>query len=195
MKFMWLCVVLAVGVPAFAQVSTEEAKHRLEQKEKEREARRAEKVTISRGELEDLRAEVARLKGELAQLESRDNALPEPPATQPKFVLAIEKGITREQLFTFVAQHKDAYQITRDVHDSTGKEELITLWRYTKRRVKTGTGSNGVGSYYTYKEVKEPLHVWELVLQDDQIVDLTDSNAPQEPAPDEIVGGGVRRRR
>ena len=64
LSLMTATLVLAQQDPSIAQAM-------LEQKQKERDAARAEKITITLGELDDLRQENKRLRGEVEMLKQK----------------------------------------------------------------------------------------------------------------------------
>jgi hypothetical protein len=165
--------ILACGVVAHAQISPDEAKKKLLEKQAARQAERDKVISIKQGDLDDLRAEVAKLKAEIAALKSRPTmvAAPTTGPAAPAFVLKINKGTTRPQLMTFVNQRKDRYRITKDVR-SADKSELITLEKYKVEKVVVGQGSNGVDTFDQVRNQKVATDSWNIVLVGEVVTDI-----------------------
>lgn len=145
----WACVavVLALGGGSLlAQLSPEEAQQRLEERQKQRQAEREKTITIQQGQLDDLQAELARLRAENVMLKQQlARATPPPPAPAPaaaappaskKKYTRVEIGMTREELLDFIAAHSDAYQVEGlSVHESGrhGGQTVITRQETTQQ--------------------------------------------------------------
>jgi hypothetical protein len=182
MRSAFLSAVVLLAAMASAQVapttqplSPEEATRRLEERQAQREASRNQKVTITRGELEDLRAQIASLKAEIATLKGDANAQQPAAADPPKFTLEITTGTTRAQLVTFISLRKDRYRIAKDVR-SPDKQEIITLEKFETKSVFDGYTSNGVSQLKTYKKEKNVLRSWDIVLVNDVITEIGGSD-------------------
>ena len=110
---------------SWGQVSTEEANQKLQEKQKQREAERGASITITRGELDDPKAQIARLQAENAtsrqQLAQGSAAVKRAPAPDPKAApqparkkdppASIEIGMSREDVLAFVEAHPQTYRI------------------------------------------------------------------------------------
>jgi hypothetical protein len=183
---LWLLIALACsGAPIFAQevspstqpIPADQAMQRLRERQAQRESARSQKVTITRGELDDLKTEIAALKAELTAIKAA--AAQAPPANgdpQPRYVLRIATGTTRPQLITFLAMHKERYRIGKDVRNPD-KQELITIERYKTEKVFQGYGTNGVNQVKEYKTEKTVVASWELVLIGDLITEISGGDA------------------
>ena len=186
--------------PPASQMSVEEAAAKLAEKKQAREAaeaaERGRMVTIKKGELDDLRAEIIELRKEVASLKAAQG--PEATAGDAvafeksgpkrvetaaglKYVLSIKVGVTRQQLVTYIAQHKDSYRIGKDVRQpGPDKQELIRLEEFRKDQVLAGITSNGVDRIREYKDVVVVVNAWELNLVNDVIVDMTMASVPRQ---------------
>lgn len=137
--------VSLVGAAARAQVDPDEAYQRLQQKQKEKETKRAEPVTITRGELEDMQSQISRLEGEVMVLKdqlaaakaaagpSQPAVAQPPPAPKPaprKIPTAIEVGMTRDDLMAFLDRYHEKFRIsgvsTHDSPRSTIRQTTVT---------------------------------------------------------------------
>jgi len=164
-----IVVLLAIGAASMAQVTPEEATRRLEEKQKQRQADRSKKVTISQGELDDLRAQIAQLIAEIQslrqQLAGGDGgpaaaAVPAPVKVPTK----IQVGITRQQLDRFVAVHKDRCEITSDLPGATAdvpivpdqKVQTVKIVVKEYHKVKSGTSTNGVSTFQDFRKELRP---------------------------------------
>jgi len=197
MRWAWiglLAVMIAQG--ASGQISTDEAQRILAEKQAAREKSiaedRAKLVTIKKGDLDDMKAELLALRTELSAIKAAqpkegpagnavtfEKAAPQKIVTTPpavKFVLEIKVGVTRQQLQTFIAQRKEHFRITKDARQAADKQELITLEKFEIKPVEIGTRYNGVGKVKEYHDEKVPLATWELVLINDIVTDMTRSS-------------------
>lgn len=188
-----ICVSLAS-----AQVSSDEAIAKLKARQAAKEADRAKLVAITKGELDDLRSEIDSLKKEVQSLKavqaaavpadnsdivSLETGGPKKVVTTPskvRFVLEVKVGVTRQQLFTYVAQRKDSYRITKDVRGAD-KQELITMENFIIQKVFDGTSTNGVDTFRNYADKKVPEKTWDLVLVNDVITDMSATANRSEP--------------
>jgi len=128
-----------------AQVSTDEAYQRLQEKQKQRDAERAQQVTVTRGQLDDMMAEIAKLKAENASLRQQlaqggagANAPPQganpqpanPPIAAHKPPTKIDVGMTRDELVEFINARPDRYRLEGiSVHNSgspSGTRTVVT---------------------------------------------------------------------
>src|SRR4051812_15999076 len=90
-------VFLVIAAPARAQLSAEEAKAKLAEKETQRQAERAKVVTITAGELADLRTKVATLEAQLKALQAQGGAGgAKPVAKRPPDQIDI--GMTKDEV-------------------------------------------------------------------------------------------------
>lgn len=142
-------VVLLSGA-AVAQISEDEAKAKLEARQRARAAQRAEKVTITRGELEDQGAKIIKLEADVRSLRQElawaKAAIPQQPATQPlgdAIARAVAdhkiiEGMTIAQAWSAIPYHPWFRDETRtDVGDGV----QIVVWRWAF------SGSLGVKPY------------------------------------------------
>jgi hypothetical protein len=134
----WAAFLLVLGVivtTSYAQLSPEEAAQRLKEREAAQAAERAKLVTISQGELDDLKAQIESLEAQLAQLRAAASAAPKIVE-----VPALAVGETRDQVFDFLRRHPNEYEILND--------DLSTPHVVRKVVVKTveRQGSNSIDS-------------------------------------------------
>jgi hypothetical protein len=101
----------------------------LAEKQKEREAQRSAPAAITVGELDDLRAEVTRLRAENASLKGKPGGAAA-AAAPAKRRTDIEVGMTRDELIAFVKSRPTQYQIgdfsTKAGGVQTSTEQFIT---------------------------------------------------------------------
>lgn len=182
-----LLIILALVAPSFGQLSADEAQQRLE-------ARRIA-ATQPSNIIATLTEENRRLSLEIASLRSELKAMKGKPQTEPadnadlvaveqaapkvvtasrnKFIIEVKVGVTRQQIYTYVAQHKTSWRITKDVRGAD-KQELLTLERYETQNVATGGKStNGVSVYKDYEQKKVPLNTYELILLNEVVTEMT----------------------
>src|SRR5690348_16052051 len=89
------------GASASAQISPEEAKAKLAEREAQRQAERNKMVQITTGELADLRAKVAQLEATVKSLQAQ-----QVKAAVKKMPETIEVGMTKDEVIAFVKAHK-----------------------------------------------------------------------------------------
>lgn len=154
-----VAALLIGGAASFGQISVDQANQKLQEKQKEQEAERSRPVTITQGELDDMKSEITKLKAEVKEL--RGQAVP-PAAEQPAALTIpgkISVGMTREQLLRFIKAHKDKLEMTSDLPNQAGsipahpgasapttspsKAETIILTVKAPRDVVVGVHSNG----------------------------------------------------
>jgi hypothetical protein len=172
------------GAASFGQVSVGQANQNLQVKQKENEAARSRPVTITQGELDDMKSEIMKLRGEVQELRLQATS---PAATQAalKIPAKIGVGMTREQLLRFINVHKDKLAIASDLPSATvpttagQKAETITLRVKTPHDVVVGVHSNGG---YESKDVASELRpdsMLTIVLLNDVVASLSDEKLLQ----------------
>lgn len=179
MKSLIVVSTLLMGT-AFGQISVDQANQKLQEKQQERELSRSRPVTITQGELDDMKAEIAMLNAQLR--ESRRQA-PPPAATQPAastMPAKIGVGMTRDQLIRFINLHKDKLEIASDVPSASvpttagQKAETITLRTKTPHDVVVGVHSTSSGSQkLDVASELRPDSIVTIVFVDDVIVSLS----------------------
>lgn len=137
MKLGWLMLVVALGAPAFGQISVEEAQAKLAQKSRATTQPSAETLSEYRQVIAELRAENAKLRAQLTQLQSQLADARKGPVTAPASPAAqanaqaihkairehrLEKGMTRLQ-----AEQAMGKKPT-EKNDTSSGEELT--WRF-----------------------------------------------------------------
>lgn len=102
MRASIIFVVALFGFSAMAQVSPEEAKAKLAEREAHKRLEREQTVQITAGELADLRNKVRQLEGELNAIRAKpgDKEKPKPLPTM------IEIGMTKAEVLDFVRRGK-----------------------------------------------------------------------------------------
>ncbi len=86
-----------------AEPNIDEAQRRLEEKAKEKQAQRSREVTITQGELDDLKAQITSLQAEVARLRGDKTST----ATANKVYNTIEIGMTKQEVLMFIKQHNE----------------------------------------------------------------------------------------
>jgi len=130
---------MVFGGVARAQLSTEEAQKRLQERQTAKQTEREKLVTIKQGDLDDLRAELASLKAQVARLQGQAVTAAQPKKIEPIRALAV--GDTRDQVFDFLKRHPDEYEITADT-TSTPHVSSQTVVRQIDRQ-----GQNAVDGH------------------------------------------------
>lgn len=180
MRWFVFLAVLAASAPVFGQVSAEEAQKKLAEKQAARQAERSKVVTITQGELDDLKAEVARLKAENAQLKAGQSQAG-PASTTPavKLVQKIAVGNSKAEVERFVQVHKTQYVVLSD-QPSPGDatRETIVIECKAKRKVYDGKASNGVQKYSTYHEEMRPDSHLDVVLLNGVVSSVNETKLP-----------------
>ena len=155
----FVAALLIGGGARFGQISVDQANQKLQEKQQEKVAERSQPVTITQGELDDMKLEIAKLKAEVQAL--RGQAVPA-AAEQPAALTIpakIAPGMTREQLLRFIKAHKDRLEMISDLPGQVGsmpghpgasapttspsKTETIVLTVKAPRDVVVGVHSNG----------------------------------------------------
>lgn len=131
-----LSLFLVCAGVGFAQVSTDEAMAKLKAKQEARDAERAKTVTITQGQLDDLKAEIASLKAQLASL--HETGIPAAAKIEPVRALAV--GQTHDQVMDFLRRHPQEYEILADTISTPHIKSQTTI-RSVER-----SGSNAVNS-------------------------------------------------
>lgn len=179
--------MLLVAVTALGQITPEEAAKRLQEKAAARQAERAKLVTITQGELEDMRAEIMRLKTQVKELQA-SQATGQTHATGVRLVPKIAVGVTRAELQKFLQVHKTEYQIVSDssvvasvvpgqpVVAGTGGTMLLTA--LTKHKIKVGVGTNGITKFQDYHEELRPDAKLTVVFSGDAITSVNEQLIP-----------------
>lgn len=157
--FIMVAALLIAGTASFGQISVDQANQKLQEKQKQQEAERSQPVTITQGELDDMKSEITKLKAEVQELRAREV----PPAAEQPAALTIPAriapGMTREQLLRFIKAHKDRLEMVSDLPTQPGsipahpgasapttspsKTETIVLTVKAPRDVVVGVHSNG----------------------------------------------------
>ena len=127
---MFIVALLLANAACFCQTSTEEAGAKLRAKQAERDAQRAKMVQVTAGELEDLRAEVQRLKVQNADLQRKfaDAAKPGAAIVPKKRPTQVEVGMTRQEVEAFIKTRHDLriVGVSSDVGVRKQVEETVT---------------------------------------------------------------------
>jgi hypothetical protein len=186
-KSFTLCLTAALLIGAgtgFGQVSVDQANQKLQEKQKDRELSRSRPVTVTQGELDDMKAEIAKLNAQLQEL--RRQAAP--PDTQPtafKIPAKIGVGMTRNQLIRFVDVHKDKLEIASDTPSASvpttagQKAETITLRTKAPHDVVVGVHSNGAARKLDIASELRPDSIVTIVLVDDLVTSVAGEQLPQ----------------
>src|SRR4051812_9801197 len=98
MKWMMIAVLAVAGRSGLAQLSPEEAKAKLDERNAKRLAERSQVVQVTVGELADLRAKVSQLEAEVKALRAQ-------PSTKPlakKLPETIEIGMSKDEVLAFI---------------------------------------------------------------------------------------------
>jgi len=176
MRWTFVIALLLASV-SFGQVSPEEAAKRLAEKQAARQAERSKMVSITQGELDDMKAEIARLKNELAQLKA--SSQPASTVAAAKMPTGIVVGITKAELQRFVTVKKTQYSITSDTPapgDPTRENMEIAV--KAKRKVYSGIGTNGVNRVSDYHEEMRPDSTLAVVLLNGTVSSVNETKLP-----------------
>lgn len=150
MRYVLIALALVLAGPAIGQLTPEEAAQKLEQRKKERQAERAKLTSISQGALEDMQAELIRLRAEVASLKQQllvarggpaspvAKANRRPPRT-------IEVGMTREELMAYLNTHHEYKMVAQHVETPAGRSIHQTTVRRTEAAEASATGNGAVG--------------------------------------------------
>jgi hypothetical protein len=140
-------VVLFAGVSAMGQVSPDEAKQKLEEKQKQRQAEREQIVQVTAGELADLRMEIKRLEGEVkslnAQLGIKDagasSSASASAAPAKKYHEIIEVGMTKDEVMMYIKAHSNLKLIGTAADSGVRKssEEIVVARESSGKRDAT----------------------------------------------------------
>jgi len=177
---LFLSAALSVGgAPSLGQISVDQANEKLQEKQKARELSRARPVTVTQGELDDMKSEITKLNAEVQEL----RRLAAPVAgTQPaasRIPAKIGVGMTRDQLVRFINVHKDKLEIASDVPGASvpttapQKAETITLRVKAPHDVIVGVHSNGASQQLDVATELRPDSAVTIVLIDDVITSLS----------------------
>ena len=174
-----VATLLVGGALSFGQISVDQATQKLQEKQTERELSRSRPVTITQGELDDMKSEIAKLNAQLKELHGQ---APSPVATRPAastMPAKIGVGMTRDQLIRFINLHKDKLEIASDVPSATvpttagQKAETITLSTKAPHDVVVGVHSNGPAKKLDVASELLPDSIVTIVLIDDVIASLS----------------------
>ena len=174
------------GAASFGQIPVDQANQKLQEKQKDHEAARSQPVTITQGELDDMKSEIAKLKAEVQQLrhQTAAPAAAEQPAAS-KIPAKIGVGMTREQLLRFINLHKDKLEIVSDlpaasVPTTAGqKAETVTLNVKAPHDVVVGSHSNGGSQSKEIGSELRPDSMLTIVLLDGVVESLSDEKLLQ----------------
>jgi hypothetical protein len=162
MRQVILSALLIVSLAALArgQISTDEAMANLKAKQEAREAERNKPVTITQGELDDLKANIASLEAQVIQLRAAAAAA---AAATPKVeaVREISVGETHEQVADFFRRHPTEYEVISDTPVSTShsdKPEILVVMR--KARVLVLAGSHDEYNGVSHRQVADYGEKW-----------------------------------
>jgi hypothetical protein len=180
-KFVWVLVVTVAGL-AFGQDKPQPngidpeafraAQERLNAKAAERNAARAKVVTISQGELDDLKARVRDLENELRSLRGPATA----PSAKAKPRNSIEPGMTREELERFVKSKLGALRINVvNVRMTLGhKHETLSIEKVAKVSRQVGTKVDFTGAQHDiYASAEEAQEVAKVILVDGVVTEVS----------------------
>jgi hypothetical protein len=112
MRHIFAVVILlcVTGIGKSQAVSPDEAMQKLQDKQAARLAERKKPVTITQGELDDLKAELASLRLQVAQLKNAATLT----ATKVEPVKTLAVGETKEQVMDYVKRHPQQCEIVSD---------------------------------------------------------------------------------
>lgn len=165
--FISTVLLLAVCAPAYAQMSPEAAMARLKEKQAERNAARNKPVTITQGEYDDLKAEINRLKAQLAALQAKETATAPVVAPSPT---ALTVGISKAQVMRFIQVHRETFELKMDDTAATGGKGVMQIVEKAKHRVFDGTfGYNGQSHFANYREMLRPDREYNLTVVNDTV--------------------------
>jgi DNA repair exonuclease SbcCD ATPase subunit len=122
-----------------AQLSPEEAKAKLEERNAKRLAERSQMVQVSAGELADLRARIAQLEGEIKTLRSQTGqkaGYKKPPET-------IEIGMTKDEVIAFVKAHSALQVISISASAGISKSSQQTTVKRLSSDINQRTENGG----------------------------------------------------
>jgi hypothetical protein len=140
-------IVAIVSCCALAQVSPEEAKAKLAEKDQQRQAERAQLIQITSGELTDLRAKVARLEGEVRALQGKLGQ----KETFKKAPETIEIGMTKEDVVAFVKAHPALQVISVSASAGVNRSSQQTIVRRRTSDASQRTENDGPAQRATAK--------------------------------------------
>jgi hypothetical protein len=134
------CLVFS-GTWAHAQLSAEEAQKKLADKAAARNAQRSREVTVTQGELDDLRAELASLRAQVASMRGSG------PAAAGKIepIRAIAVGATRDQVMDFLRRHPNDYEVLANAVSTAhvaSQTTITQIQRQGSNAIAPQTGSN-----------------------------------------------------
>lgn len=186
-------MVVACGPFCLAQMSPEDAAKRLAERQAARQAERDKLVQIKQGDLNDLRAEVARLKAEVSalhqQLAEATSAAKSPPVRIAK---KIEVGMSKDDLMRFIQAHHAEYQITSDIPNQPGGGERIVMTVQTMKEVVTGIHFNGVNNVLDVKKTLRPDGTLTLMLLNDAVASMDQTPGASDPdSPESVRASGL----
>ena len=180
-----VAALLMGGAVSLGQISVDQAKQKLQEKQTQREAERSRPVTITQGELDDMKSEIVKLAAEVQELRRQAAG---PAATQPaasRIPAKIAVGMTREQLIRFINVHKDKLEIAGDLPSagvpttSDQKAETITLRVKAPHDVVVGVHSNGLSQKKDVASELRPDSMLTIVLVNDVVTSLSDEKLLQ----------------
>jgi hypothetical protein len=122
-----------------ADPNVEEAQRKLEEKAKDRQASRSREVTITQGELDDLKAQIASLQTEVARLRGESG---KPASAQQKVYNTLEIGMTKQEVMTFINHHKEYKMVGLAADSGVRKSTDEVTTRYKTN--STGTSNTNV---------------------------------------------------
>jgi len=111
LKSIGVIALLAATSIARAQLTPEEAQQRLEARKAAHSAERDKLVTITQGELDDMRAQIMSLQSQVAQLRANSSV---GAAPRIQAVQAIAVGENHDQVMDFMRRHPKEYDVQAD---------------------------------------------------------------------------------
>jgi hypothetical protein len=116
-SFLVVCCAAHALAQQDPSANTAAAKAALDQKQRQREAARAQPITMTVGELDDLRQENRRLRAEVEAMRQKLAVFVQPG--QRRF-REIELGMTKPELVAFLRQRWDEYRVGRFIAEAGG---------------------------------------------------------------------------
>ena len=194
-SLMMIAALLIASTASFGQISVDQANQKLQEKQQEKVAERSQPVTITQGELDDMKSEIAKLKAEVQELRARAV----PPAAEQTAASTIPGkivvGMTREQLLRFIKAHKDRLEMISDLPTQAGsipghpaasapttapsKTETIVLTVKAPRDVVVGVHSNGPLQTKDFAPELRPDSTLTIVLLNGVVASLSDEKLLQ----------------
>ena len=171
--------LLIGGAPSFGQISVDQANQKLQEKQKERELSRSRPVTVTQGELDDMKAEIAKLNAEVQELRRQAAPAADTQPAASKIPAKIGVGMTRDQLIRFINVHKDKLEIASDIPSASvpttagQKAETMTLRTKAPHDVVVGVHSNGGSKELDVASELRPDSMVTIVLVDDVVTSLS----------------------